>query len=259
MKNIFRILAVLLLLHLFTSDRTTAIPLQQEALKQDAQAQFSSLAEAENLINEAGKLYQQGKYNQAIASGKRALQIREKLLSGDDPVIVANLKYLARLYRANGEYDEAKKLYLQVLRIQEAKLEPTNFELARTLKEAACMSRRIAQQDEAKEFDERASKIISAGITITDKSSSGIIQGRILKQPAPKYPEEAKRRGIAGEVLVEIIFDETGKVVYACAIKGQPLLSIAAEEAAMRAVFTPASLAGVSIKVTGVMIYQFKP
>lgn len=252
-------LITLLFLHIEILSQDKSISPKSESSKQDVNSLSSpTLSEAERLLTLAGNLYQQGKYDEAAKAAKQSLEIREKLLPNDNPAIIMGLRYLAMLYRASGEYGNARELYLRVLKIQEAQLGATNFEVAKTLKQIACMSRRSNRQDEAKELDIRASKIIYKDIKAPAGSSGGVLQGKVLSKAEPIYPEEAKRRHITGEVVVEVIFDEAGKVVYACAVKGHPILSLAAEEAAMRSLFAPVSLAGQPIKVTGAMTYKFK-
>jgi TonB family protein len=48
----------------------------------------------------------------------------------------------------------------------------------------------------------------------------------------PYYSSEARRFRLSGQVKVEAIVDETGKVIYARAVSGQPFLRQAAEQAA---------------------------
>jgi TonB family protein len=67
----------------------------------------------------------------------------------------------------------------------------------------------------------------------------------------------AKRVGIQGSVNVQILIDETGKVVSAQAVKGSAMLTKAAEDAARRARFTPTKLGDQPVKVQGVIIYNF--
>jgi hypothetical protein len=55
----------------------------------------------------------------------------------------------------------------------------------------------------------------------------------------PYYPTIAKRSRVAGQVKVETIVDEAGKVVYAQAISGQPFLREAAEQAASVSGYQP--------------------
>ena len=87
--------------------------------------------------------------------------------------------------------------------------------------------------------------------------SGGVLNGRALKLPKPKYPRAARESGASGTVVVKVIIDENGKVISAKAINGHPDLWQASEEAAMQSEFSPTTLAGQPVKVTGVIQYNF--
>jgi outer membrane biosynthesis protein TonB len=58
-------------------------------------------------------------------------------------------------------------------------------------------------------------------------------------------------------VKVQVTVDESGKVSYAEALDGHPLLRQAAEAAAYRARFAPTRLSGQPVEVSGVLSYYF--
>jgi protein TonB len=60
-----------------------------------------------------------------------------------------------------------------------------------------------------------------------------------------------------GTVIVEVVLDETGKVVSANATSGPPMLRDAAVQAALKARFSPTKLSGQPVKVSGVINYKF--
>jgi len=88
--------------------------------------------------------------------------------------------------------------------------------------------------------------------------SLGVINGKASSLPHPPYPLAAKAVGADGPVNVQVMIDEEGKVVSAKAVSGHPLLRKAAEDAAKRAKFTTTYLSKVPVKVTGVIVYNFK-
>lgn len=88
--------------------------------------------------------------------------------------------------------------------------------------------------------------------------SLGVINGKASTLPHPPYPLAAKAVGADGPVNVQVTIDEEGTVVSARAVSGHPLLRKAAEDAAKRAKFTTTYLSNVPVKVTGVIIYNFK-
>ena len=87
--------------------------------------------------------------------------------------------------------------------------------------------------------------------------SGGVLNGTAVNLPPPVYPEAAKRMRTQGVVTVDVILDETGKVVSASASAGPTILRDAAVQAALRAKFSPTKLSGQPVKVSGVINYKF--
>lgn len=87
--------------------------------------------------------------------------------------------------------------------------------------------------------------------------SSIVISSKIITKPAPAYPAIAKQVGVQGAVTVEILIDEQGRVVSARATSGHPLLRAAAQASAYQARFSPTSISGYPVKVSGVINYNF--
>jgi len=87
--------------------------------------------------------------------------------------------------------------------------------------------------------------------------SGGVLNGRAVKKPRPDYPSLAKGARASGVVVVQIVVDEKGEVAEAQAVSGHPLLQPAGVEAARRAKFTPTTLCGKPVKVSGVVTYNF--
>jgi len=87
--------------------------------------------------------------------------------------------------------------------------------------------------------------------------SGGVLNGTAMLLPPPIYPENAKRMRTQGVVTVDVILDETGKVVSANATSGPAVLREAALQAALKARFSPTKLSGQPVKVSGVINYKF--
>jgi protein TonB len=87
--------------------------------------------------------------------------------------------------------------------------------------------------------------------------SGGVLNGTALHLPPPVYPEPAKRTRTSGTVTVDVVLDETGKVVSAVASSGPAILRDAAVQAALKAKFSPTKLSGQPVKVSGVINYKF--
>lgn len=93
----------------------------------------AELQEATTLSDSAVKLFNAGKYDQALPPAKRALQIRDKLLPRTDPRISSALSNLGEIYLAQKDYKAAKEVYLRLLKIQEELFGVDNVYLAFTL------------------------------------------------------------------------------------------------------------------------------
>jgi protein TonB len=87
--------------------------------------------------------------------------------------------------------------------------------------------------------------------------SGGVLNGTAISLPPPVYPDAAKRMRTAGTVIVDVVLDETGKVVSAIATSGPTILRDPAVQAALKARFSPTKLSGQPVKVSGVINYKF--
>lgn len=87
--------------------------------------------------------------------------------------------------------------------------------------------------------------------------SGGVLNGKATSLPSPPYPAAAKAVRASGAVSVQVLIDESGRVVSASAVSGHPLLRQAAESAARGARFSPTLLSGQPVKVSGVITYNF--
>lgn len=84
-----------------------------------------------------------------------------------------------------------------------------------------------------------------------------VLISKAISLPKPAYPKIAIQIRAQGPVNVQILVDEHGKVISAHAVKGNPMFLRAAEEAALRARFTPTLFNDQPVKVQGVIIYSF--
>ncbi len=91
----------------------------------------------------------------------------------------------------------------------------------------------------------------------TKPVSGGVLNGTAISLPQPVYPDAARRMKLQGLIVVEVILDETGKVISAEATSGPAMLRDAALKAAKRARFSPTKLSGMPVKVSGVINYKF--
>jgi len=86
---------------------------------------------------------------------------------------------------------------------------------------------------------------------------SRVLNSQAISLPKPSYPRMAVQIKLQGMVTVQVLIDETGKVVSAKAISGHPLLVPEAQRAAMQARFSPTLISDKPVKVSGVITYNF--
>lgn len=121
-----------------------------------AAQQSPELIEAGRLSVESIKLYGGGKYDEAIAAGARALQIREKALGSKDPLVAFSLANLAVVYTAKGQRQEAINLYQRALRIYENASPPDHVKASTILRNLTQLDMGRGQLAKAEDYLERA-------------------------------------------------------------------------------------------------------
>lgn len=87
--------------------------------------------------------------------------------------------------------------------------------------------------------------------------TGGVLNGKATYLPKPLYTSAAQAVRADGDVSVQVLIDENGRVVSAKAINGHPLLRAEAEKAARNAKFDPTLLSGQPVKVDGLIVYKF--
>jgi len=86
---------------------------------------------------------------------------------------------------------------------------------------------------------------------------NGVLQGKAISKPVPRYPAEAKAARVEGVVRVQVVVGESGDVISAKAVEGDELLRDAAVDAACRSRFAPTLISGTAVKVSGLISYNF--
>ncbi len=87
--------------------------------------------------------------------------------------------------------------------------------------------------------------------------SGGVLNGKAIYLPQPEYPPIAAQAKVSGTVTVQVLIDEAGSVVSAHAVSGHPLLQASSVAAARQARFSPTTLMGEPVKVSGIITYNF--
>jgi len=85
-----------------------------------------------------------------------------------------------------------------------------------------------------------------------------VLNSQALLLPKPNYPPLARNIRLQGSVIVQVLIDESGKVISAKVTSGHPLFTAEAERAAVQARFSPTMIGETPVKVSGVITYEFR-
>ena len=86
----------------------------------------------------------------------------------------------------------------------------------------------------------------------------GVLNGKVLNELSPVYPQKAREQNIKGRVEVEVLVNEDGEVIFTNPLSGPEELWAEAVKAVVTARFSPMRLAGKPVKLTGRIILDFK-
>jgi TonB family protein len=86
--------------------------------------------------------------------------------------------------------------------------------------------------------------------------ASKLLHHLAIKKVKPVYTLQAKKKGIQGEVKVEVTFSETGEVIAAKVVSGPELLHEACLSAVRKWKFMPVEISGSPVKVNGILIFN---
>jgi TonB family protein len=230
-----------------------------------------------DVVSQIGLLkLNQKEYGEAGPLLLRALKVKEKLHGADGADVVPVLLNLTDLYFLRREPEQARGFLgraASIIRRQPPRKDAatasrlknyycalmalragTDRELTNALDRAIW---RLEEPEKAAQQDKERKEREARGEEDKKIVEGEVLNGRVVSKPQPEYPRTAKDQRVSGVVVVEILVDESGKVIEAEALCGHPLLARASVEAARQARFTPTLLAGKPVKVSGIITYNF--
>ncbi|MDT5156529.1 MAG: hypothetical protein QOH51_886 [Acidobacteriota bacterium] len=194
----------------------------------------------------------------AIELRKRSLVLKEKTYGPDSQQVSLTVFQLAHFNDLFGNYDEAERFFKRFIDIREKAKAGAEDDVAVAYMRLGCLLSRKGKRDEAKASQTRAQEVFTTFADKREPLEGGIINGKAISKPQPAYPDLAKRANAQGTIEVQILVGENGMVLSACAEgDGHPALKKAAEFAAYNARFTPTTIGGKAVKVSGVITYNF--
>jgi TonB family protein len=83
-------------------------------------------------------------------------------------------------------------------------------------------------------------------------------RGKVVRVVRPKYPPQAKAKGIQGNVILQAVIRQDGHVKFLRRIYGQPILAKAATDAALQWIYEPLLLNGKPVEFETAITIVFK-
>lgn len=237
-----------------------------------AESEFAS-----DVVAQIGVLKLERKeYREAGPLLLRALKAKEKLHGADGADVVPVLLNLTELYILRGGPEQAQAYLGRAVSIIRRQPPRKDAATAARLKSYYCplmagglgpdreltnaLDRaiwRLTEPEKAAQQEKERKERQARGEQEMKIVEGEVLNGRVISKPQPEYPRMAKDQRVGGTVVVEILVDESGKVIEAEALCGHPVLARASVDAARQARFTPTLLAGQPVKVSGYITYNF--
>jgi len=114
------------------------------------------LQDARKLDAESVRLYNAGKYDEALSLAERAVEIHRNELGPEHPDVAQSLRILAIIYRDKGNYEKAESLFQHALDINEKALGPEHPNVATTLNALAVLYSKRGEYARAEPLYERS-------------------------------------------------------------------------------------------------------
>src|SRR5215471_4163682 len=135
-----------------------------------------ALQEARNLFAQYVRIHGEGKWSEAKALILRVLEIREKVLGPDDPLVGATLTFVAASYGDEGDYTRAEPVELRALQITEKALGPDHPDVAMELLHIGADSRLRGNLVRAEEMEQRAWAILDKQKLTDTPMAAGLLE-----------------------------------------------------------------------------------
>lgn len=201
--------------------------------------------------------YLKGDFKASESFYVRGVSMRERALGADHRDVARALLELAEFYRSRGDYEKAEPLYLRAISINDKQPTRDDPDAYYVMQRYECFLYESKGGSEgikkANEFEESRRKDLPPH----NPQSGGVLNGKAIKLVTPGYPPEAHAMRASGAVRVQVTIDETGKVIDARFVCGNPVFTQAVLDAARQSRFSPTKLSGMPVKVNGIIIYNF--
>jgi tetratricopeptide (TPR) repeat protein len=207
----------------------------------------------------AASYYFKKDYGKAEEFYLKALTLREALNGTESRETARINTALGDVYRSKNQFVKAQEFYLKAIEINDKALSKDEKEEREDLGNYTCfLYHKALREDKIKEVSQILKDFNDARNPPKPDNKTiqgGVINGKAINLVKPVFPPNM--RGANGFVLVQVTIDEQGNVISAKATCGILEFVKVVEEAARKSKFSPTTLGGQPVKVTGVIVYNF--
>jgi len=239
-----------------------AVDVREKVLKaEEGLYGISSIKLCDNLSKLGWARVRDGNFGDAEKAFKRNLQIRETVFGTESKELLLVLNDLAMSSQQKEKFDQSIGYFKRMIAIKENE-NSNSPDLAELLVKCSVVMRKADKNAEADEYDARAKAIYISQSNLANSESATmlpaqILQGYAIYKVQPHYPLEGKQARAQGPVQILVQIDEAGIVTSATAINGRTELRAASEQAAKQWRFKPSVVNGKTIKVRGILTFNF--
>jgi len=229
-----------------------------------AQTPPDETARAEAAKQEGDRLTKAGEYAAALAAYVRAIQIAPRFAAAYKGMGMVHRR-LRQPESAIEDYDKAIRLdpedaeaYVErggtrlTLRQPEQAIEDFDTAIEKKPDYARAYAARSGARSQLADKAGAAAdmaKARSLGFTMRIRVGGNVQQAKLISQPRPVYPKEAKKAGITGVVRMDAIVGQDGTIQDLTLVSGDPALAPAAMDAVRQWVYQPTLLNGAPVEV----------
>lgn len=184
----------------------------------------------------------------------KSVTVKKKVLGMSNFETAQEILRTAAFYKRLKDYDRAESLYRDAIAVSDNMPTDENIQKLDILnKYRLYLIERYGETEGGLKGDE-IMKAHPGGYLNTDNKM--IVNGMAIRLISPAYSPTASAIRAKGEVKVEVVIGEDGKVESAKAVSGNETLRDSCEKAAKASVFLPTYVDGKKVKVNGVIIYN---
>lgn len=217
-----------------------------------------------------GDIKYQNSKNSAEEIYEQALLWREKTESQNSLKLAKSLRALSSIAFGNKDYKKSALLSGRLLDIVFANFENYKEDSALIYYRTECAYRKLEKEKDFEAIKQKYSKEIEEidAVRLFNESKNrqprilnvGDVNGKAVYLPPPRFPLLARLNGLGEtKVKVQVLIDENGSIIHACAVnKGNPILIEPSEAAAYKSRFSPTIYEGKAIRVSGIITYTYK-